>query len=95
MARGPGRGERLRLELALMNPGRREMSAMCWGHPGVGMAYREGGQGAAGAWDEDGGRRRAGACHTRGETSVCSLQAADWVPMRDMYTSNRISGNAI
>ena len=77
-----------------MNPGRREMSAVCWGHPGVGLAYREGGRGAAGAWDDDGGGRRAGACHTRGETSVCSLQAAGWVPTRTC-TSNRISGNAI
>lgn len=68
-----------------MNPGRREMSAVCWGHPGVGLAYREGGRGAAGAWDEDGGGRRAGACHTRGETSVCSLQAAGWVPTRDVH----------
>lgn len=31
------------MKLALMNPGHREMSAVCWGRPGVGVAYREGG----------------------------------------------------
>lgn len=53
-----------------MNPGHREMSAVCWGRPGVGVAYREGG---AALLLEPGMRMEVGgeqACVTRVERPV-------------------------
>lgn len=71
------------VKLALMNPGHREMSAVCWGCPGVECGLQRGRSSflwtrCCWNWDEDGGGSRAGTCHTcLEETSVCSLQATD------------------